>query len=208
MSPKQKNPVILPKNSHVSRLILRHIHELIGHSGRGYMLAKLRQCYWLLCANSLARNIINWFVFCRGFLENVVEQKMADLWLKRITPNLPPFTHVGLDYLCPIEAKRSFAHVKSYLHLSGDTCCSSWCGKLPWSRFLHKCSKEIPMQEGPSHHNQIWSRHSFYWCTKRTREDWHFGITARFITQWLILESNGSWIPHLWHALGVFGKDV
>ena len=37
-----KNPVILPKSSHISSLIIRHVHERTHHSGRGITLNELR----------------------------------------------------------------------------------------------------------------------------------------------------------------------
>lgn len=40
-----KNPAILSKDSHLASLILQHIHQEIGHCGRNFMLAKLRQKY-------------------------------------------------------------------------------------------------------------------------------------------------------------------
>lgn len=47
-----KHPVILPKSSHVSTLILRHIHQKVGHGGRNHML-------WTLdtdsCTNAIKR---------------------------------------------------------------------------------------------------------------------------------------------------------
>ncbi|KAF7662177.1 hypothetical protein LDENG_00240760, partial [Lucifuga dentata] len=122
MPAEQKNPMILPKNSHVSKLILKHIHEQIGNSGRSYMLSKLREHYWLPCANSAARSILRQCIFCRCFQAKVGEQKMADLPQDRITSDLPPFTHVGIDYFGPLEVKRGHIHIKkvwSYLYLSG-----------------------------------------------------------------------------------------
>ncbi|KAK0140849.1 hypothetical protein N1851_022153 [Merluccius polli] len=62
MPEETKHPVILPKNHHVSRLILENIHRQIGHCGRNYML---RQKYWIPCANTLSRKIINDCVKCR-----------------------------------------------------------------------------------------------------------------------------------------------
>lgn len=40
--------------------------------------------------------------------------KDGDLPLIRITPDLPPFTHTGLDYFGPIEVKRGRSKVKRY----------------------------------------------------------------------------------------------
>ncbi|KAJ8398398.1 hypothetical protein AAFF_G00426530 [Aldrovandia affinis] len=60
-----KNLIILPRDSHVSKLILRDIHQQVGHSGRNHMLARLNQKFWLPSANSSARKIIKPCVFCR-----------------------------------------------------------------------------------------------------------------------------------------------
>jgi len=39
---------------------------------------------------------------------------MADLPKERITPDLPPFTNVGVDYFGPIEVKQGHSYVKRY----------------------------------------------------------------------------------------------
>lgn len=39
---------------------------------------------------------------------------MADMLKERISPDLPPFTNVGVDYYGPIEVKRGCAMAKSY----------------------------------------------------------------------------------------------
>ena len=103
MPEETKHPVILAKNHHVSRLFLENIHRQIGHCGRNYMLSVLRQKYWIPCANALSRTIINDCVKCRRLRGDVGEQKMAVLPRDRITPDLPPFTNVGVDYFGPIE---------------------------------------------------------------------------------------------------------
>ncbi|KAJ8385750.1 hypothetical protein AAFF_G00182680 [Aldrovandia affinis] len=50
----------------------------------------------------------------RRMQARVGEQKMADLPEDRIAPDLPPFSHVGIDYFGPIEIKRGRAHVKRW----------------------------------------------------------------------------------------------
>ncbi|KAL7827039.1 hypothetical protein SRHO_G00327570 [Serrasalmus rhombeus] len=89
----QQHPDILPKNSHISRLIMRHIHQTLGHSGRNHVLSKLRQHYWIPSAKSLARRTIKECVLCRRLQGKAGEQKMADLRAEQITPDLSPFTH-------------------------------------------------------------------------------------------------------------------
>ena len=39
---------------------------------------------------------------------------MADLPLDRVTPDLPPFTHVGVDYFGAIQVKRGHTLVKRW----------------------------------------------------------------------------------------------
>lgn len=39
---------------------------------------------------------------------------MADLPIDRVSADLPPFTHVGMDYFGPIDVKRGRGRVKRY----------------------------------------------------------------------------------------------
>ncbi len=114
MPEETKHQVILPKDAHISTLLLRHAHEQSGYSGRNYILSHLRKKYWIVKGNSAARRIIAKCVICRHIKGRTVEQKMADLPLERILPDLPPFTNVGLDHFGPIEVKRGRGYVKRY----------------------------------------------------------------------------------------------
>lgn len=60
-----KHPIILPKDHHVSNLILRQIHCELKHSGRNHMLSMLRQKYWLIHAPSSIRMLISKCIVCR-----------------------------------------------------------------------------------------------------------------------------------------------
>ncbi|XP_062600652.1 uncharacterized protein LOC134262294 [Saccostrea cucullata] len=109
-----KHPVILPKDHHVSTLILNQIHQDLLHSGRNQMLAKLRERYWLIHAPSAIRKVISKCVTCRRQRSKVGEQKMASLPKDRIIPDEPPFSRVGVDYFGPFEVKVKRSRVKRY----------------------------------------------------------------------------------------------
>ncbi|XP_064647035.1 uncharacterized protein LOC135499916 [Lineus longissimus] len=111
---ERKSPVILPKNSHVSRLILRQIHAEVMHEKRNHMLSRLNEKYWLIHAQSAIRKIIAKCVECRKREAKVGEQKMSDLPQERLTVDEPPFTSVGCDLFGPFEVKRGRAIVKRY----------------------------------------------------------------------------------------------
>ena len=51
---ESKHPLILPQKDHVTSLVIRHTHEQLGHARRGCILAKLREKYWIIGANSAA----------------------------------------------------------------------------------------------------------------------------------------------------------
>lgn len=115
MMPEEvKHPVILDKDLHISDLILRQIHKDIGHCGRNYMLAKLRQKYWIPGAGSAIRRILSKCVVCRRMHGTAGNQQMPDLPQDRVTPDKPPFTHVGVDCFGPFEVKRGRSIVKRY----------------------------------------------------------------------------------------------
>ena len=88
MPEEAKRPIILPKYIHVSTLILRHIHEQLGHGGRNHVLSQLRKRFWIVNANSAARKVISKCVVCRCVRGRIGEQKMADLPKERLEADL------------------------------------------------------------------------------------------------------------------------
>lgn len=109
-----KNPVIVPKGSHIAELILRNIHEKAGHFGRNFVMAEFQQKYYMTGVNSAIKKMVRKCVQCRKQRESTMEQRMADLPKDRLVPNEPPFTRVGMDYFGPIEVKRGRSMVKRY----------------------------------------------------------------------------------------------
>ncbi|XP_071088902.1 uncharacterized protein [Haliotis cracherodii] len=114
MPESSKHPLILPKKSHVSELIIRHVHRECGHSGRNFVLSKLFEKYWIIKANAAVRQEIHRCVTCRRNQVVAGKQKMADLPAQRVTPDEPPFTFVGVDYFGPFDVKRGRKHEKRY----------------------------------------------------------------------------------------------
>ncbi len=87
MPEETKRPVILPKEHHVSKLIMQHVHRQLGHVGRNHMLSTLRKRYWIINGNSACRKVISECVVCLRFQGKIGEQKMSDLPKERIMPS-------------------------------------------------------------------------------------------------------------------------
>ena len=109
-----KHPIILPKDHHVTNLIVRHYDFASGHSGREYVLSLLRSKFWVIRANSVVRKLLANCFSCRWRQAPVCCQKMADLPKERVTPRQPPFSHVGIDYFGPFVVKQGRSQVKGY----------------------------------------------------------------------------------------------
>ena len=99
-----KHPVLLPKKSHVTTLIIRNSHESLAHAGRNHVLSKLREKFWITNANSAVRNLLFHCVKCRKFREPVAVQKMSSLPQDCIDTS-SPFGNVGVDYFGPFIVK-------------------------------------------------------------------------------------------------------
>lgn len=93
----EKHPVILPKDSYVSELIVRHYHNKVHHQGRNFSTAAVRTAgYWITGLQGLVRSLLNRCITCIRIRKNPNTQKMGMLPQERVDP-APPFTHVGID---------------------------------------------------------------------------------------------------------------
>lgn len=114
MSYSAKHPVILPKDSDISRIIIENLHRKLGHLGRNTVLNALRQEFWIIGASSIAKKLLRKCVICRKYRGKPCEQQMANLPANRVTPDEPAFSHTGMDYFGPIEIKIGRNAVKRY----------------------------------------------------------------------------------------------
>ena len=77
ISNSARHPTILPKSDHTVDLIIRHYHEVCGHSGLEYTLSLIRQHYWIINPRTAVRQVLNNCVSCRKRQAHAAKQKMA-----------------------------------------------------------------------------------------------------------------------------------
>ena len=109
-----KNQIILPKEDHVTKMIIYDYRNICGHSGREHVLALIRLKFWILQGSSTVKGVFSKFVSCRRQQAPLCQQKMADLPESRVLNDKPPFTAVGVDYFGPFHVKRGRSLVKRY----------------------------------------------------------------------------------------------
>ena len=64
MPAETKHPIILAKDLHISAILLRHIHQEVGHGGRNHLLSKLRERYWITGASTAIRRARSKCIIC------------------------------------------------------------------------------------------------------------------------------------------------
>ena len=109
-----KHPIILPRRSHVTELIIAHFHEKIRHQGRGMTTNEIRQNgFWIVGCSSAVYSFVSRCVTCRRHRSKTQHQKMSDLPVDRIQPE-PPFTYSGVDFFGPFYIKEGRKELKRY----------------------------------------------------------------------------------------------
>ena len=75
-----KFPIILPRNSHVTKLIVKHFHERTHHHGKGMTWNKVRSDgFCVVSGPTVVANMISSCVKCQRLRGAVQEQTMSDL---------------------------------------------------------------------------------------------------------------------------------
>lgn len=116
-------PVLLPRDAHLTKLIVRHGHKETGHAGRTTTIHAIRQRgYWIIGVRRVVSQILKSCVHCIRHHGAPMGQKMADLPDERTTES-PPFSYCGIDCFGPFQVKDGRKTLKRYALLI--TCLAS-----------------------------------------------------------------------------------
>ncbi|XP_067943119.1 uncharacterized protein [Watersipora subatra] len=111
---KEKHPVVIPKASHVTDLLIRHYHHKSAHQGCRGTLGQLRlNGFWIVGAHSAVSTVIHKCVICKKLRAKPENPQMAPLSSKR-TEATPPFSYVGCDIFGPYVIKEKRKELKKY----------------------------------------------------------------------------------------------
>ncbi|XP_076660443.1 uncharacterized protein LOC143363795 [Halictus rubicundus] len=115
---EQRHPILLPREHHVTKLIIRDSHLRNHHAGITTTLYDVRQLYWPINGKNTTRQIIRQCVRCFRVKPTSVEYVMGNLPAARVTEGRP-FINSGIDYCGPFFIKerqfRNRTRVKVYV---------------------------------------------------------------------------------------------
>ncbi|XP_064624612.1 uncharacterized protein LOC135486060 [Lineus longissimus] len=101
-----KHPIILPKNHHVTELVIRHYHKIGRHiRGVNGLLADIRVRFWPVNGREAVKKSGRGCIDCKKQRKQMCEQKMAPLPSLRANIPLRAFAHCGEDYGGPFPVK-------------------------------------------------------------------------------------------------------
>lgn len=113
-----RHPIILPKNNHITNLIIKQAHEKLLHAGVQSTLYQVRTQYWPIDGKNMTKHIIHSCIKCFKFRATKNNYVMGNLPETRVTASRP-FSNTGIDYCGPFFIKekkyRNRTKVKIYV---------------------------------------------------------------------------------------------
>jgi hypothetical protein len=100
----QKFPILIPKNSHLTDLIIDYYHKLHLHVGPRTLLSIIQRKYWIMSARQKIRSRLSKCIQCFKFVAAPAVPMMGDLPPSRVLQSRP-FSRVGVDYGGPFSIK-------------------------------------------------------------------------------------------------------
>ncbi|GFT65312.1 transposon Tf2-8 polyprotein [Trichonephila clavipes] len=117
---EQKPPMLIPKEHHLTSLVIRHFRRVNFHAGQELVLSLIRQQFWIPHGKSAVKKELRNCIDCFKLVAKPVSQMMGDLPIERINPGRA-FEKVGIDFAGPITIKcrhtRKANNFKSYICL-------------------------------------------------------------------------------------------
>jgi hypothetical protein len=112
------HPVILHPNHHFTQLVVSAEHIRLHHAGPQFLIASLRQRYWIPRIRNVVKAIIYQCLPCYRFKAQASKQLMGELPPTRVQ-SARPFLTTGIDYAGPISLRlgppRSKVITKGYI---------------------------------------------------------------------------------------------
>lgn len=99
-----KYPLLLPKSSHLTALIIRHYHLTFLHAGPKLIISMIRQKFWIVSARDAIRRSIFACVTCTRYKARHPTPIMGNLPVSRVQ-NHRVFSQIGMDYGGPYLVK-------------------------------------------------------------------------------------------------------
>lgn len=100
-----KGPIVLPKDSRITKLLIHHYHVKYFHKNHGTVINEIRQRFSIPHIRVVLKKVRRSCQMCKVRLAKIMEPQMANLPPARIASNFRVFSFVGVDYFGPMFVK-------------------------------------------------------------------------------------------------------
>ena len=114
MEYKLKHSIVLPKNGHITSVIIEFYHRKVGHGGRTMTINEIRSNgFWVINFTTAMKSMISKCFDCKKLRGKTCQQKMNDLPEERLIEE-PPFSYCVVDMFGPFLVKEGRKMHKRY----------------------------------------------------------------------------------------------
>jgi len=107
-----QHPIILPPDSHFTKLLVRDTHERLLHAGTELVLTQLRSTYFI----AKLRQIINKEIKdCRPCRRLNIQPQIPKLPEARLANDQPAWTNTGIDLIGPLNVRERRSTIKVWV---------------------------------------------------------------------------------------------
>ena len=112
-----KQPILLPRNSHLTKLIVENSHKLTLHAGVGDTLAHIRQRYWIPRGRQTVKSILKDCIHCKRYDRGMMQYPGPPVLPADRVAEGRPFEVCGVDYTGAITLTGDGVSSKHYICL-------------------------------------------------------------------------------------------
>ena len=94
-------PLLIHKDSPLSKLIIYNLHEKLFHAGYFATIAEIKKRFWIPKIFSLVKKCLSSCVTCKRFNERTVKINQSPYRDFRIEPSTVPFQNIYIDHIGP-----------------------------------------------------------------------------------------------------------
>ncbi|XP_055584824.1 uncharacterized protein LOC129737688 [Uranotaenia lowii] len=103
LDPETVNPIILPSNHALTKLIVASYHDKYHHQNRETIVNEIRQKFYIANLRRVCNEVRSNCQHCKNRYAEPRPPKMYSLPPSRLAAHTRPFTHTGIDYFGPLE---------------------------------------------------------------------------------------------------------
>ncbi|XP_025193669.1 uncharacterized protein LOC112593492, partial [Melanaphis sacchari] len=104
LAQRRIHPMLIPKESHLAVLIVRHWHQYACHASPRLLTAVVSRRFWIVNIRLIVHRVIRKCTICARIAKSNPTPQMADLPGFRVQ-EAHPFSTVGVDYAGPLQMK-------------------------------------------------------------------------------------------------------